>query len=156
MELNQREKTWIIAAIVIFLPLLFFRFALLPLNEYLQNQRLAISRLEDKIQQINTLGQELKHLAQTRRSQSAPLSKRIDRLLRQQQLKSRSGTIINGSSDDRQRLVLNLKEVNLTELVKIMFSIENTSPVIAIESIDINPAYQNKKRFRLSSALSSW
>lgn len=140
---------------LIFIPLLFFRFALLPLNEYLQKQRLAIGHMENSIRQINRLGQELRHLERTRSNQSTPLSKRIDRILRQQQLKSRSRTIVSEDPNGEQRLVLRLEEVNLTELIKIIFSIENTSPVIAIESIDINPAYKNKKRFRLSSALSS-
>jgi type II secretory pathway component PulM len=156
MELNQREKTWILAALMIFLPLLFIRFALLPLNDYRQKQRLAISRLEGKVRQINQLGQELKHLEKTKSIQSSSLSKRVDRILRHHQLKSRSGTIVDNITDGRQRLVLKLEEVNLTELINTLHGIENTLPVIAIESIDINPAYQNKKRFRLSSALSSW
>ncbi|MBT6614987.1 MAG: hypothetical protein HN745_12855 [Deltaproteobacteria bacterium] len=156
MELNRREKAWILAALLIFLPLLFFRFALLPLNDYRQEQRLAISRVESKIRQINRLGQELKHLEKTRKSQSTSLSQRVDRILRRHQLKSRSRTIVDNVTDGRQRLVLKLEEINLTELINAIHGIENTSPVIAIESIEINPAYQNKKRFRLSSALSSW
>jgi len=156
MDLNRREKAWIIAALVIFLPLLFFRFALLPLSDYREKQQLTISRLEDKIRQINLLGQELQHLEKTRSSQSTSLSKRVDRILRHHQLKSRSGTIVDNITDGRQRLVLKLEEVNLTELINTLHGIENSLPVIAIESIDINPAYQNKKRFRLSSALSSW
>ena len=156
MELNRREKAWILIALMIFLPLLFIRFALLPLNDYRQKQRLAISHLENKIRQINLLGQELRHLEKTRSIQSTSLSKRVDRILRHHQLKSRSGTIVDNITDGRQRLVLKLEEVNLTELINTLHGIEHTLPVIAIESIDINPAYQNKKRFRLSSALSSW
>jgi hypothetical protein len=156
MELNRREKAWIIAALVIFLPLLFFRFALSPLGDYREKQRLTISRLEDKIRQINQLGQKLQHLEKTKSSQSTSLSKRVDRILRRHQLKSRSGTIVDNVTEGRQRLVLKLEEVNLTELINTLHGIENSLPVIAIESIDINPAYQNKKRFRLSCALSSW
>ncbi|MFH2128946.1 MAG: type II secretion system protein GspM [bacterium] len=156
MELNQREKAWILAAILILTPLLFFRFAFLPLDAYRQKQRVDISRIEEKIRQIDALGQELKHLERTRSSQSTSLSKDIDRILRQQQLKLRSRTLVDNDPDGRQRLVLKLEEVNLTELIQLLYNIENALPVIAIESININPAYQNKKRLRISSALSSW
>jgi hypothetical protein len=77
-------------------------------------------------------------------------------LLRRHKIKSRSSTIVDNSADGRQSLVLKLDEVNLTELIHILYSVENASPVIAIKSIDINPAYKNKKRFRFSTALSSW
>ncbi len=156
MELNQREKTWILIALIILLPLLFIRFVLLPLGDYSRKQQKAVSRMENKIQQMDVLGQRLKHLEHTRSSQSGSLNKRIDRLLRQHQLKTRSRTIVDSNSNGRQRLVLKLEEVNLTELIKILYALENATPVIAIKNIDINPAYQNKRRFRISSALSSW
>ena len=156
MDLSQREKTWIIAALLIMLPLLFFRFVLSPLNDFSQGQQNAVSRMEEKIRQMDRFGQQLKHMERTRQDQSVSLSKRVDRLLKRQQLKARSRTIVDSSPDGRQRLVLKLEEVNLTELIKILYAIENATPVIAIKNIDINPAYKNKKRFRVSAAISSW
>lgn len=156
MELTQREKTWILLAVVILLPLLFMRLVLSPLNDYSQKQRSTVTRLQNKINQIDQMGQKLRHLERTRTSQTGSLSKRVDRMLRQHQLRTRSRTIVDSNPDGRQRLVLKLEEVNLTELIKILYAVENASPVIAIKSIDINPAYKNKKRFRVSCALSSW
>ncbi len=156
MELTQREKTLVVAALTILLPLLFFKLVLSPLNDYRQKQRVTVSRLDEKIRQIDHLGQELRYIEQNRKGQTISLSKKIDRLLRRHKIKSRSSTIVDNNADGRQSLVLKLDEVNLTELIHILYSVENASPVIAIKSIDINPAYKNKKRFRFSTALSSW
>ena len=156
MELNQRERILLFVAAVIFIPLLIFRFAVIPLHDYRQKQSTSIKSMENKIHQINQLGQELKHLELSRKNQTAPLSRRIDSLLRRHQLKTRSSTIVDNNAVGWQRLVLKLDEINLTELVQLTYEIEDSNPVIAISSIEINPAFQNKKRFRLSFVLSSW
>lgn len=156
MELTRREKTWMVVALMILLPLMFIRFVLFPLSDYSRRQSAAVIRLEEKIRQIDHMGQRLHHLERVRNNQTGSLSKRIDRLLRQHHLRTRSRTIVDTGSDGLQRLVLKLEEVNLTELTKILYAIENASPVIAIKNMELNRAFKNKRRFRVSAALSSW
>ncbi len=155
IELNQREKLWILLALVVFIPLLAVRFVLQPIQEYQKNQSDRILNMEEKIDQINLFGQELMYLKRENKTRSVSLNKKIDGMLRQLRLKPRSRTIVEENPDGGQRLILKLDEVNLTELANIIYKIENAKPGIIIENIEINPSYQNKKLFRVSSALSS-
>lgn len=155
MDLSSREKSLILIALLILLPLLFVRFILVPLNEYSDRQRSAVNRMEAKIRQVDLLGQRLKYLERNNNRQSGALKRRIDRILHQYRLRSRSRTIVDSNANGRQRLVLKLEEVNLTELIKVIYAIEHSLPVIVIKTIDINPAYKNKRLFRVSAALSS-
>lgn len=155
MKLDQREKLLLILAIAIFSPLIIFRYALQPIQEYQTKQVAKISTLKKKTNQINLLGQELAVLKRENKPQSISLGKRIDGMLRRSKLKSRSSTITEAQPGGGQRLILKLNELNLSELYQLLYKIENTKPGILIENIDISPSYQNKKLFRLSMALSS-
>jgi len=156
MELTQREKAWLAIAILVLTPLLFVRWVLIPLNDYSRQQRIAVSRAESKIKEIEMMGQQLQHLERNRNMQTGLLSEQIERLLQQNQLRDRSRTIVDTGSDSQQRLVLKLDDVNLTELVKLLYAIENALPAIAIKNIEIDRAFTNKKRFRVSASLVSW
>ncbi len=155
MELSQREKVLILIALVTLTPLLVFQFFIKPMDEHRNKQSVRIASMEKKNDRINMLGQELIYLKKGNRTRSASLSRRIDSILRQNMLNSRSGTNVKGQSDAGQKLILKLDEINLTELTNVVFRIENAKPGIIIESIDIVPAYQNKRLFRVTYVLSS-
>ena len=155
MELTQRERLLILAAVAILGPLLIIRFVLFPIHEYQSNLTIKIEKLEKNIDQLNLLGQELRYLKREGRIKSISLSKKVDSILRQTNLKRRSRTVVEEQPAGGQRLVLKLDEINLTELANIVYRIEHNKPGIIIESIDINPSYQNKKLFRISLALIS-
>jgi hypothetical protein len=155
MELNQREKFLLICAIVILFPLMIVKFILIPIYDYQKESSASTKKLEQKIDRIHLLGQELKHLKRGTRSRSISLSKRIDNVLRLYELKGRSRIVVEQSPDGGQRLVLKLDEINLTEMVNVIYKIENAKPSILIDNLDINKSYKNKKLFRLSFALTS-
>ncbi len=155
MELSQREKLLAFIALAVLGPLLLVRFVFIPIQNYQVELSNKIVNMEKKLIQINTLGQELKHLKKETRSTSGSLSKIIDRILRQSKLKSKSVTIVGNQPKGGQRLVLKLEEINLTELCTIIYKIENNKPGILIENIDTNPSYKNKKLIHVSMALTS-
>ncbi len=155
MQLTQREKLLILIATAILLPLIIIRFVLVPIHDYQTNLIVKIEKLEKNIDQLNLLGQELRYLKRDGRIKSISLSKKIDRILRQTNLKKRSRTIVEEQPAGGQRLILKLEEINLTELANLVYRIEHNKPGIIIESIDINPSYKNKKLFRISLALIS-
>ena len=156
MNLNQREKLLLIGAILILTPFLLYRFVLEPIREYQDRQTGLIKNLEMKNAQLHLLGQKLQYLTRANQTRSASLSRRVDVILRQTKLKTRSRTVVETSpTGGGQRLVLKLNSANLTELASLIYRVENTKPGIIIENIDINPSYQNKNLFRISAALSS-
>ena len=155
MGLSQREKSLIIAALVILVPLLLFRFILIPVKDRQQELAVKIESLKTKIDQANLLGQELVFLKRETKIKSASLSKKIDSLLRQNGLKSRSKITVEEQPRGGQRLILKLDEINLTEFSNLIYKIENSKPIIMIDNIDINTSYKNKKLLRPSMALIS-
>jgi len=156
MKLNRREKLLLIGAIIILAPFMLYRFALAPIHEFQVKQFSRIMALVTKDSQLQLFGQELQYLKRTDQTRTASLSRRIDGLLRQIDVKTRSRTVVEASPTGvGQRLVLKLDQLNLTELVNLVYKIENAKPVIVIENIDINRSYQSEKSFRISAALSS-
>lgn len=155
MDLSQREKTLILIAVLILLPLMLFRFVLLPVSDKQHDLGSKIEVLTKKIDQANLLGQEYLYLIKETKLQSTSLSKKIETLLRQNDLKGRSKIVVEDQPNGGQRLILKLDEVNLSELSNIIFIIENSKPIIKIDNIDINPSYKSKKLLRISMALTS-
>lgn len=156
MKLNQREKLLLIGAIILLAPFLVYRFVMVPIHELQVNQTSKINNLVKKDSLLNLFGQELKYLKRANQTRSVSLNRRVDGILRQVNLKTRSRTVVEATpAGGEQRLVLKLDQVNLAELANLIYKIENAKPVIVIENIDINPSYQNKKLFRISTALGS-
>lgn len=156
MNLNQREKLLLTGAILILTPFLIFQFVLDPIRDYQDRQSSWIKNLESKEAQLRLLGQELQYLKRATQTRSASLSRRVDAILRKVKLKTRSRTVVETSPPGGgQRLVLKLDKANLTELTNLIYRIENAKPGILVENVDINPSYQNKNLFRISTALSS-
>jgi hypothetical protein len=155
MGLSQREKGLIFVALVIFIPLLMFRFVFVPIKQEEKSLAAKIESLVMKTDQINLLGQELLFLKRENRAKPFSLIKKIDSVLKQYQLKARSKIVLEEQPRGGQRLVLKLDEINLTELARLVYKIENSKPVILIDNIDINLSYKNKKLFRVSMALAS-
>jgi hypothetical protein len=155
MGLSQREKGLIFVALVIFIPLLMFRFVFVPIKQEEKSLAAKIESLVMKTDQINLLGQELLFLKRENRAKPVSLIKKIDSVLEQYQLKARSKIVLEEQPRGGQRLVLKLDEINLTELARLVYKIENSKPVILIDNIDINLSYKNKKLFRVSMALAS-
>jgi type II secretory pathway component PulM len=155
MSLNQRERTLLIVAIIILLPLLVFRFVLLPIKQHQDNLTTRIKTISRSIEQADLLGQELLFLRNVTRTNPVSLSKRVDSVLRQENLKARSRIALEEQPNGGQRLVLKLDEINLTELTTIIYQIENSKPVVMIDNIDIAASFKNKKLFRVSIALIS-
>ncbi len=155
MELSQREKTLIVIALLIFIPLLLFRFVILPVSQEEKNIGQQIESLLSKTEQIDLLGQELLYLKRGNRSKSVSLIKKTDSLLRMYSLKARSKIVLEDQPRGGQRLILKLDEINLTELSRLIYKIEDSKPVVIIDNIDLNRSYKNKKLFRVSMALTS-
>jgi hypothetical protein len=155
MGLSQRERVLIVIAFVVLLPLLIFRFVILPINQHQQYLANSIESLKSKIEQTTLIGQELSYLKKTGLTRPISLSKKIDSILRQEDLKSRSRIQLEENPKGGQRLVLRVDEINLTELTQLIYKIENSKPVVMIDNIDIGNSYKNKKLFRVSMALIS-
>ena len=155
MELSQREKSLIVIALLVFIPLLFFRFAFVPIKQQEKELAAKIESLEDRIDKLNLLGQQLEFLTQENQAQPVSLIKKTDTLLIKYKLKARSKIALEEQPKGAQRLVLKLDEINLTELSKLIYKIEDSKPVIVIDNIDIGLSYKNKKLFRVSMALTS-
>lgn len=155
IELNPRERILSLLAVIILVPLLSVKFIIIPLYNYQDKQLSSITSIKKKIVQVDLLGQELSYLVRVNKTQRVSLSKRIDQILHSVKLKSKSRTVVEENPSGGYRLILKLDEVNLTELTNLVYRIENSKPVILIDSIDINPSYQNKALFRISSVLSS-
>lgn len=155
MSLSQREKLLILIGIVVLVPLMLYRFVFLPINNRQTELERDINRLQSVIEQVSLLGQERNHLKRVTRSRSISLSKRIDAILRQGDLKNRSRIVLEEQPKGGQRLILKLDEINLTELMRLIYDIEHSKPVMMIDNIDIGLSYKNKKLFRVSLALIS-
>ncbi len=155
MGLSQREKTLVVIAFVVLLPLLLYRFVFQPVTRHQQFLNKNIESLKEKIEQTTLLGQEYKYLKQATRTKPVSLSKKTDTILRQEELKSRSTIHLEENPKGGQRLVLKVDEINLTELTQLIYKIENSKPVVMIDNIDLGHSYKNKKLFRVSMALIS-
>ena len=155
MGLSQREKSLILIALVVFIPLLIFRFVFIPVNQQEKELSTKIQSLEAKIDKLNLLGQELMFLKKENQIKPVSLLKKTDSLLTKFQMKAKSKITLEEQPKGGQRLVLNLDEINLTELSRFIYKIEDSKPVIVIENIDIGLSYKDKKLFRVSMALTS-
>jgi len=155
IDLNPRERILSALAILILVPLLSIKFIIIPLYNYQDKQLSSITSIKKKIEQVDLLGQELSYLVRVNKMQRVSLSKRIDQILHSVKLKSKSRTVVEENPSGGYRLILKIDGVNLTELTNLIYRIENSKPVIIVDSIDINPSYQNKALFRISSVLSS-
>ena len=60
MELNQREKLWLILGILILVPLSSYRFLYTPVLEQYNSNVSRVETIKTRIQQITLTGQELK------------------------------------------------------------------------------------------------
>ena len=155
LELSKREKFLILVTVGVLIPLLVYRVLVGSIQGYQTRLERQNATLENSIQQITQLGQELRFLDRLSKKQKQALSKRIDFILNQTNLKTRSKISIGDRARNGQRLVLNLTEINLSELVNLIYKIENSTPVILIDSFDLSPSYQSEKLFRISLAISS-
>ncbi len=155
MGFSQREKYLILLALLIFVPLLLFRFVFFPFSENQKSLTKKIDALEHKTKQISILGQEYNILRKETQVNTSSLTKKIDSILRQYRLKVRSKIVLEEQPKGGQRLIVKLDEIYLSELAKLVYRIENSKPIIMIENIDINPSYKNKKLFRVTLALAS-
>ncbi len=113
-----------------------------------------VEQLKGEIDKTNLLGHELLYLRNATQLQTISLSKRVDAILRQDDLRSRSSIVLE-EHNEGQRLTLKLDEINLTELARLIYKIEHSKPVIMIATIDISRSYKNKKLFRVTVALIS-
>lgn len=156
MSLNQREKFLLVLAVVILLPLAIIRFILLPIQQKQDNLVAEITKTRHSIEQVDLLGQELQFLKTITRTNPVSLSKRVDSILRQEDLKAKSRIVLEEQPNGGQRLILKLDEINLTELTKVIYEIENSKPVVIVDNIDIASSFKNKKLFRVSIALASY
>jgi len=155
IEIKPREKTLILLAIAIFIPLILFRFIIYPLQNTQTSQTQLLQQQRTRLNQIHLLGQQYEILMKDHQAQTLSLSKRTDAILNQLELKSQSRVIIEDTPGRGQRLVIKLEESYLKDLVELIYRIEDAKPVILIESLDIQPAFKNKRLLRVSMALSS-
>ncbi len=141
--------------VVVFIPILLVRLVLIPLQDYQKQNAERIVELEKKIGVVSSLGQELQYYNQLNKRKTSELNKRVDRILKQTKLVSGSKLSVDDRASPDQKLNLSLQKINLTELSLLIYRIEHSQPVILINTMDLNPSYQNPKLFRLSLALSS-
>lgn len=154
MELNRREKILLALAVLILVPLFTFRFGIIPLTQRQSNQGNEIAQLERSIKNIVLMGERARYLNSSSVSKDVSLSKRVDQTLKSLRVKTKSQiTVEDSPGKEEQRLILKVNDINLTELVNLIFKLENAMPVILIESIEISQSFQNKGLFRMSSAL---
>lgn len=155
MGLSQREKYLLILGLILFVPLLLFRFVFVPFNNSQKSLEEKTADLKEKTRKISMLGQEYNSLKRETRISSVSLTKRIDSILRQYRLKARSQIALEEHPKGGQKLKLTVDEIYLTELAKFIYRIENNKPVIMIDTIDIIPSYKNKKLFKVTLGLIS-
>lgn len=155
LELSRREKILIIMTICVLFPLLFYRLIIVTIHDYQGNLGKQNIKLEQNINTVSLLGQELKIYKQLSQRKVQSLSKRINYILNQTQLKPKSRTSVGDRPRTGQKLVLTLTDLNLSELVKLVYKIEHSSPVILVDSFDLSPSYQSDKLFRITMSLSS-
>lgn len=153
MNLSSREKLLLLISLGVLLPLLIFNFLLLPVLDKQQQTKTGIINLKKNISQIEYLGEELKYYKRTQNKRSVSLNKRIDRILRQTNLKSKSQTSVEDRAKKGQKLILKLNELNLTELANIVHKIEHNKPVIIINNLEISHSFKDGELLRVNLTL---
>ena len=153
MSLSSREKLLLIICVGIVLPLLIINFLLLPILNHQRQTRNGIANLEKNISQIEYLGKELKYYKRNQRKRTISLNKRVDSILRQTNLKSKSQTSVEDRPNKGQKLILKLNELNLTELANIVHKIEHNKPVIIINNLDISHSFKDEQLLRANLIL---
>lgn len=155
LELNQREKILVLLGAVILLPLIIYNFVFVTVQDSQDKLATKITSTERKIKKVDQLGQELLYYERRGGGRIPKLSMRIDKTLRNLQLKGNSRVRAGDTKKGGQHLVLTLTDINLTELTKLVYQIENSNPVILIENVDISPSYRNKKLLRVTITVAS-
>ena len=155
MDLSQREKLLIILLVAVMLPALLYRFGYMNVKQYSEDLTIKNSRLKHKIEQIETLGQELKYLQQRNRIRPVPLRRRVDSILRNMNLTEKAQIGQENLQGTSQRMTMKIDQLNYTELTKLLFRLEHSKPVIILDNISISPSFQNKKLLLLKLTLTS-
>ena len=155
LELSKREKILIVTTICILLPMLIYRIIIVTIQDYQGELVKHNIRLEQNIKAVNLLGQELKYYERLSQKKSQSLSKRLNYILKQANLKSKSRISVGDRPRSGQKLAMTLTDLNLNELVILIYKIEHSSPVILIDTFDLSPSYKSDKLFRINMSLSS-
>ena len=155
MELSQREKLLLFVALVIMLPLIGFQYLYQPIVDKHSATIERITSLKSKIAQSEDLDLKINLINQQRVRRAGKLSSRVDRILKQQGLKSKSTISMGDTPKSGQKLSLKLIDINLSQLVGLTYKIENEDPTIIIENFELIPSFQNKKLLRVNINLIS-
>lgn len=155
LELSKREKILIVTTICILFPMLFYRLIIVNIQDYQDGLVKNNVKLEQDIKTINLLGQELKYYERLSQRKSQSLSKRLNYILRQTKLEGKSRISVGDRPRSGQKLAMTLTDLNLNELVNLIYKIEHSSPVILIDTFDLSPSYKSDSRFRINMSLSS-
>ena len=155
LELSKREKILIVTTICILLPMLIYRIIVVTIQDYQGDLVKHNIKLEQNIKTVNLLGQELKYYERLSQKKSQSLSKRLNYILKQANLKSKSRISVGDRPRSGQKLAMTLTDLNLNELVILIYKIEHSSPVILIDTFDLSPSYKSDKLFRINMSLSS-
>ncbi len=155
MELSQREKLLLVVAFAVLLPLIAYQYVYQPVvNKHYQTLE-KIASLRSKTDQIESLGNQIKSLNQHRVRRSGKLSGRVDRLVKQLGLRANSTISMGDTPQSGQKLALKVIDINLSQLVKLIYKIENEDPTILIENFELSPSFQNRKLLRVNINLIS-
>ena len=155
LELSKREKILIVTTICILLPMLIYRIIVVTIQDYQGDLVKHNIKLEQNIKTVNLLGQELKYYERLSQKKSQSLSKRLNYILKQAKLKGKSRISVGDRPRSGQKLAMTLTDLNLNELVILIYKIEHSSPVILIDTFDLSPSYKSDKLFRINMSLSS-
>jgi type II secretory pathway component PulM len=150
MELSQREKLLLLVACVILLPLLGFRYIYLPIANQHQRTLQKISTLKAKNTRIGELGRKIKLLSHNSTRKPGEITGRINRLLKQQELKAKSTISMGTPPPTGQKLSLKLVDIDLSQLVRLVYKLEDEKPTLIIEKFELTPSFKSKKLLRVN------
>lgn len=154
-NLSKREKVLGLITAAILVPIVIYRFVLVPIDLFQLNLERKNIRLEKKAAKIEMMGQELHFYQNQRVGTRLTLNRMVDRLIRSLHLKSRSNILIeNSAGQATKKLILRVNDINLTELAQLTYQIESSRPVISIDNLDIGISFTNKRLLRASYVLS--
>ncbi|MBT4286641.1 MAG: hypothetical protein HOD92_04830 [Deltaproteobacteria bacterium] len=155
LELSKREKILMVITICVLLPMLLYRLIIVTIQDYQEDLSKHNTKLEQNIKSVNLLGQELRYYERLSQRKVQSLSKRMNHILNRTKLKIKSRISVGDRPRTGQKLVLTLTDLNLNELVNLIYRIEHSSPVILIDSFDLSPTYKSDKLFKINMSLSS-
>lgn len=154
LDLNKREKILAVLTAGILIPLILYQLVIVQLHAYQKNLERKNTALEKKINAVEQLGEELSFYERKNFRRHTSLSRRVDQVLRSLKLKDKAGIVVKDQKAKVQTLILKLKDINLTDLTRLTYQLENARPVIAVDNFELTPSFNNKKLLRASYVLS--